>query len=212
MYFLHIKTILFREVCFLLFLFNIISDNCFENFFLFFSLLLILPCNCCVPTFPANVSFIFGCAVQFSHSVVSDSLRPHGLQHARLPCPSPAPRAYLNSFPSCWWCHPTISHPLLSPSPPAFNLSQHHVFSSESVLCIRWPEYQSFSFSISSSNDYSGLISFRIDWFGSPCSPRDSQESSPTTQFKSINSSVLSFLYSSTLTSIHDYWKNHSFD
>ena len=109
MYFLHFKTILFREVCFLLFLFNIISDNCFENFFLFFSLLLILPCNCCVPTFPANISFIFGCTVQFSHSVVSDSLRPHGLQHARLPCPSPAPRAYLNSFPSCWWCHPTIS-------------------------------------------------------------------------------------------------------
>ena len=102
MYFLHFKTILFREVCFLLFLFNIISDNCFENFFLFFSLLLILPCNCCVPTFPANISFIFGCTVQFSHSVVSDSLRPHGLQHARLPCPSPAPRAYLNSFPSCW--------------------------------------------------------------------------------------------------------------
>ena len=73
MYFLHFKTILFREVCFLLFLFNIISDNCFENFFLFFSLLLILPCNCCVPTFPANISFIFGCTVQFSHSVVSDS-------------------------------------------------------------------------------------------------------------------------------------------
>ena len=78
-------------------------------FFFFFSLLLILPCNSCVSTFPANISFIFGCAVQFSHSVVSDSLRPHGLQHARLPCPSPAPRAYSNSFPSCWWWHPAIS-------------------------------------------------------------------------------------------------------
>ena len=83
------------------------------------------------------------------------------------------------------------------------------VFSNESVLHIRWPKYWNFSFSISPSNEYSGLISFRI---GSPCSPRDSQESSPTPQFKSINSSMLSFLYSPTLISIHDYWKNHSFD
>ena len=83
------------------------------------------------------------------------------------------------------------------------------VFSNESVLCIRWPKYWSYNFSISPSNEYSGLISFRIDWFGSPCSPRDSQESSPTL---SINSSALSFLYSPTLTSIHDHWKNHSFD
>ena len=87
------------------------------------------------------------------------------------------------------------------------------VFSNESVLHIRWPKYGSFSFSISPSNEYSGLISFRMHWLvGSPCSPRDSQESSPTPQFKSINSLVLSFLYSPTLTSIHDYWKNHSLD
>ena len=86
------------------------------------------------------------------------------------------------------------------------------VFSSELALHIRWPKYWSFSFSISPSNEYSGLISFRINWFLSPCSPRDSQESSPTPQFKSINSSALSFLYSPTLTSIHDYWKNYSFD
>ena len=85
------------------------------------------------------------------------------------------------------------------------------VFSNESVPCIRWPKYWSFSFSISPSDDYSGLISFR--WTGlSPRSPRDSQESSPTSQFKRINSSVLSFLYGPTLTSIHDYWKNHSFN
>ena len=82
------------------------------------------------------------------------------------------------------------------------------VFSSDSVLCTRWSKYWSFSFSISPSNEYSGLISFRIDSLQS----RDSQESSPTIQFKSINSSVLSFLYSPTLTSIHDSWKNHSFD
>src|SRR5574337_728717 len=77
------------------------------------------------------------------------------------------------------------------------------VFSNESTLCMRWPKYWSFSFSISPSKEHPGLISF-----GSPCSPRDSQESSPTPQFKSISSSVLSFLHSPTLTSIHDHWKN----
>ena len=81
------------------------------------------------------------------------------------------------------------------------------VFSNESVLCIRY-----WSFSISPSNEYSGLISFRIDLVGSPYSPRDSQESSSTPQFKSINSLALSILYGPTLTSIHGYWKNHSFD
>ena len=87
------------------------------------------------------------------------------------------------------------------------------VFSSESVLPIRWRKYWSFSFSISPSNKYSGLISFRTEPLGwISCSPRDSQESSPTPQFKSINSSVLSFLHSPTLTSIHDHWKNHSPD
>ena len=85
------------------------------------------------------------------------------------------------------------------------------VFSKESVLHIRWSRYWSFSFSISLSNQYSGLISFRIDWFDL-LAVRDSRESSPTPQFKSINSLVLSFLYSTTLTSMHDYWKNHSFD
>ena len=75
------------------------------------------------------------------------------------------------------------------------------IFSSEAVLCIRWPKYWSFSFSISLSNKHPGLISFRISLVGSPCSPRDSQESSPTPQFKSINSSVLSFPHSPTLTS-----------
>ena len=76
------------------------------------------------------------------------------------------------------------------------------VFSNESALCIRWPKYWSFSFNISPSNEYPGLISFRIGLVGSPCSPRDSQESSPTPQFKSISSLALSFLYSPPLTSI----------
>ena len=100
------------------------------------------------------------------------------------------------------------SHPLSSPSPPALNLSQHQGLFQWSGSCIRWPKYWSFSFSISPSNEHSGLIS--LVW--SPCSPRDSQESSPAPQFKSINSSAFSLLYGPTFTSIHDYWKNHSFD
>ena len=87
------------------------------------------------------------------------------------------------------------------------------VFSSESTLCIRWSKYWSFSFSISPLHEYSGLISFRTDH--TLGSPRDSKESSPTPQFESINSFLflsLSFLYGPTLTSTHDYWKNHSFD
>ena len=86
------------------------------------------------------------------------------------------------------------------------------IFSSESVFHIRWPKCWSFSFSISPTNEYSGLISFRFDLVWSPCYPTDSQESSPAPQFKSINSLVLSLLYGPNLTSIHDYWKNHSFD
>ena len=85
------------------------------------------------------------------------------------------------------------------------------IFSNESVLHIRWPKYWSFSFSISPSNEYSGLISFRMDRLHL-LAVEGTLESPPTPQFKSINSSVLSFLYSPTLTSIHDNWKNHSFD
>ena len=100
-------------------------------------------------------------SVQFSRSVLSDSLQPHRLQHARLPCPSPTPQIHVHRVGDAT----PPSHPLLSSSPPAFNLSQHQIFSKESVLCIRWPKYWSFSFSSSPSNEYSGLISFRIDWF-----------------------------------------------
>ena len=100
------------------------------------------------------------------------------------------------------------SHPLLSPSSPTPNPSQHQGFSNESTLHIRWPKYWRFSFCITPSNEHPGLISFRMDWLDL-LAVQDSQESSPTPQFKSINSSVLSFLQSPTLTSIHDYWKNH---
>jgi len=146
---------------------------------------------------------------QISHTVVSDSLHPHESQHARPPCPSPTPGVHSDSRPSSRWCHPAISscHPLLllPPIPPSIR-----VFSNESTLHMRWPKYWSFSFSIIPSKEIPGLISFRM--VGSPCSPRDSQEPSPTPQFKSINSSALSFLHSPTLTSIHDHWKNHSLD
>ena len=100
-------------------------------------------------------------------------------------------------------CRPLLLPPSIIPS--------IRVFSNESVLRIRWPKYWSFSFSISSSNEYSGLISFRIDWLDL-LAVQGTLESSPTPQFKSINSSTLSFLYIPTLTFIHDYWKNHSFD
>jgi len=132
---------------------------------------------------------------------MSKSLQRHGLQHARPPCPSPTPGVYSNSCPLRQSNHLILCHSLLPPSV----FPSIRVFSNESVLCIRWPKDWSFSFSISPSNEYSGQV-----W--SPCSPRDSQESSPTPQVKSINSSVLSFLYSPTLTSIHDHWKKHSLD
>ena len=99
-------------------------------------------------------------------------------------------------------CCPLLLPPSIFPSV--------RVFSIESVLCIRWPKYWSFSPSISSSNECSGLISFRMDWLDI-LAVQETQESSPTSQFKSINSSALSFLNSPVLTFIHDYWKNHCF-
>ena len=100
-------------------------------------------------------------------------------------------------------CSPLLLPPSIFPS--------IRVFSDASVLRIRWPKYWSFSFSISPSNEYSGLMSFRMDW-PDLLAVQGTLESSPTPQFKSINSLALSFLYSPTLTSIHDYWKSHSFD
>ena len=103
-------------------------------------------------------------SVQFSRSVMSDSLRPHELQHARPPCPSPIPKVYPNPCPSSRWCHLTISSSVFPfsscpPIPPRIR-----VFSNESTLPMSWPKYWSFSFNISPSNEYPGLISFRVDW------------------------------------------------
>ena len=107
-------------------------------------------------------SFYSWVMLLFSHSVGSDSFWPHGLQHNRLPCPSPSPRACSKSCSLSQWCHPTISSSVIpfsclqsSPASGSFPMSQ--------ALRIRWPKYWSFSFSISPSSEYSGLISFRTD-------------------------------------------------
>ena len=99
---------------------------------------------------------------------MSNSLRPHESQHARPPCPSPTPRIYSNPCQLSRWCHPTISSSVIpfSSCPPVF--PSIRVFSSESFVRIRWPKYWSFSFSINPSNEYSGLISYRMDWFDLP--------------------------------------------
>ena len=102
-------------------------------------------------------------SVQFSFLSCLTICDLHGLQHARLPCPSPIPKVCSNSCPLSWWCHPTISSSCLLLLPSI--LPSISVFSNESVPHIRWSKYWSFSFSISPSNEYSGLISFRIDWF-----------------------------------------------
>ena len=133
------------------------------------------------------------------------------MEHARLNCPSPTPRLCSNSCPSSQWCHPTTSFSVVS-FPPAFNLSQHQglfqwISSSHQVAKVLEFQLQHQSFQRIFRTD------FLWDWLvWSPCCPGDSQESSPTPQFKSISSSVLSLLYGPTLISIHDYWKNHSFD
>ena len=150
-------------------------------------------------------------AVQFSRSVVSHSLQSRGQQHPRLPCPSPTPDFTQTHV---HWVGVAIqpSHPLSSSSPPALNLFHHQglfkwVSSSHQVAKVLEFQLQHQSFQWIFRTDFlkDGLV-------GSPCRPRDSQESSPTPQFKIINSSMLSFLYSPTLTSIHDYWRNHSLD
>ena len=145
-----------------------------------------------------------------SCSVMSDSLQPLGLQHTRLLCPLPTTRVYSNSCLLNQWCHPTISSSVVPlsclQSCPASGSSQmSHFFSSGG---------QSIGVTASAS-----VLPMNIqDWFplgwtgGSPCCPGNSQESPPAPQFKSINSSTLNFIYSPTLTSIHDYWKNYSFD
>ena len=138
-------------------------------------------------------------SVHFSHSVVSNSLRPHGRQHTRLPCPSQTSRDYSNSCPLSRWCHATIS-------------SFVRVFSNESVLCIRWPKYWSFSFNISLFSEHPGLISFRMDWLDLLAVQGNLKS---LLQHHSSKTSILRhsvFFIVQLLTFIHDHWKNHSLD
>ena len=150
-------------------------------------------------------------SVQFSHLVMSNSLWPHVLQHTRPPCPSPTSRVYPNSCPLSQWCHPTISSSVFpfSSCPKSFPASES--FPMSQLLASGG---QSFGVSSSASvlpvniQDW-----FPLGWTGwTFLQSKESQESSPTPQLKSINSSAPSFLYGPILTSIHDYWRKHGFD
>ena len=149
--------------------------------------------------------------VQFSCSVMSDSLRPHDLHHARPPCPSPTPGVHSNSRALSQWCHPAISSSVMPFSSCPQSLAAS-VFSNESTLRMRWPKYWSFSFSISPSKEHPGLISFRMDWLDLLAVQGTLKSLLQHHSSKSINSSALSLLHSPTLTSIHDHGKNHSLD
>ena len=166
-------------------------------------------CPCLYP----HILYSFSASVsQFSRSVVSNSLRPHELQHARPPCPSPTPGVHSDTHASSQWCHPAISSsvvpfsscPQSLPASESFPISQLFAWSGQntgvSALASVLPR---------NTQDWSPL-----GWTGwiSLQSKGLSRESSPTPQFKRINSSALSFLHSPTLTSIHDDRKNHSFD
>ena len=168
----------------------------------------VFKCWTCIPGI--HLTWLFS-SVQFSYSVMSDSLQPHGLQHARLPCPSPTPGACSNLCPSSCWCYPTTSSSII---PFSFCLQSFPV--SGSFLMSQFFASSSQSIGVSDSTSVLPMniqVWFPLGWTDlTPCSPRDSQEPYLTPQFQSINSSAPRFLYSPTLTSIHDYWKNHSFD
>ena len=137
-------------------------------------------------------------SVHFSHSVVSNSLRHHVLQHARPPCPSPTSRVYSNSWPLSRWCHPTISSSVVP-------------FSS----CLQsFPASRTFSMSqffASHGQSIGGRTDFFIDWFYL-LAVQGTLKSLLQHHSSKSNSLVLRFLYGPTLTSIHDFWKNHNFD
>ena len=145
-------------------------------------------------------------SVQFSYSVVSDSLQPHELQHTRPPCPSPTPGVHSNSCPSSRWCHPAISSSVIPfsscpqslPASESFPMSQLFAWGGQSTGVSALASFLPKNTQGWSPSEWTGWISL--------------QRSSPIPQFKSINSSALSFLHSPTLSSIHNHWKNHSLD
>ena len=150
-------------------------------------------------------------SVQFSHSVMSDSLRLHEPHHARPPCPSPTPGVHTNPCPLSRWCHPTISssvvlfssYPQSFPASGSYPMSQLFASGGQSIGVSASTSVLPMNTQNWSPLGWTGWISLQS---------KDSQESSPTPQFKSINSSALSFLYSPIIKSILDYWKNHSLD
>ena len=144
----------------------------------------------------------------FSHQIVSNSLWPHGLQHARLHCPSLSLGVSSDTYPLNGWCHPTITSSV-SPfyfCPPSFPASRSFLMSGLFSLCIRWPKYWCFSFSISPSNEYSRLISYRIDWFDL-LAVQGTLKS--LLQYHNLKAWILwcSVFYGPILTSVYDYWK-----
>ena len=151
-------------------------------------------------------------SVQFSRSVMSDSLRPHESQHARPPCPSPTPRVHSNSRPSSQWCHPAISSsaipfsscPQSFPASESFPMSQLFTWGGQSTRVSALASVLPKNTQDWSPVEWTGWISLQSKGL--------SRVFSNITQFKSINSSALSLLHSPTLTSIHDHWKNHRLD
>ena len=150
-------------------------------------------------------------SAQFSRSVMSDYLWSHESQHARPPCPSTTRGVHSDSHASSQWCHPAISSsvvpfsscPQSFPASESFPMSQLFTWGGQSTGASALLSFLPKKSQGWSPSEWTGWISLQS---------RDSQESSPTPQFKSINSSALSLLHSPTLTSIHDYWKNHSLD
>ena len=150
-------------------------------------------------------------SVQFSLSVVSDSLWPHEPQYARLSCISPNPGVHTNPCPSSWWCHPTISFSLIPfsscpqyfPASGSFPMSQLFTLGGQIIAASASASVLPMSIQDWFPFGLTGLISLLS---------KGSQESSPLSQFESISSLAFSFLHGPILTSVHDYWKNHSFD
>ena len=156
------------------------------------------------------IDLFFWCfsSVQFSSTLVWDSLRPHELQHTRLPCSSPTPGVHSNSYPSSWWCHLAISSSVLPfsscsqslPASESFPMSQIFAWGGQSIGVSALASFLPKNTQDRSPLEWTGWISLQ------------SKESSPAPQFKSINYLAFSFLHSPTLTSIHDHWKHDSLE
>ena len=145
-----------------------------------------------------------------SITISRSSLKLMSIELVMPPCPSPTPKVHSNSRPLSWWCHPAISSCVIPFSSCSQSLPASESFPMSQLFT--WGGQSTGASALDQSFQRNPRADLQNGLVGSPCSPRDSQESSPTPQFKSINSSVLSLLHSPTLTSIHDYWKNHSLD